>query len=148
MASLWQRLGRTGDAIGALKTSLADGGGKYPGVYGMLADLYRDLGNASAAEVALERLVQLEPDRGEHYLELGSILEEKGDVSAARAIYEKAAESTGRCAGGVVADIRKRRFWPPSTRVRYDDFEGLFPADADACFDADALKNKLKAMRG
>ncbi|MFH1435601.1 MAG: PD-(D/E)XK nuclease family protein, partial [Pseudomonadota bacterium] len=59
---------------------------------------------------------------------------------------EELLESARRCAEGVVKDIRKRRFWPPSSSVRYDDFEGLFLADADACFEAAALKRRLKKI--
>jgi len=35
-------------------------------------------------------------------------------------------ESALACARGAVADIARGRFWPPS-KVRYDDFERLFP---------------------
>lgn len=34
-------------------------------------------------------------------------------------------ESARRCAEGVAADVRNRRFWPPAEKLRYDDFERL-----------------------
>ena len=39
------------------------------------------------------------------------------------------------CAAGVIADIQSRRFWPPATRVQFDEFESLLPADAVDCVD-------------
>jgi len=45
------------------------------------------------------------------------------------------AVSAERCVRGVIQDLQERRFWPPSENVRYDDFETLFPASAEECFD-------------
>jgi len=44
------------------------------------------------------------------------------------------------CARSVVEDIRSRRFWPPIKRVKYDDFESLFPGDIPDCVDAEAFE--------
>jgi hypothetical protein len=49
------------------------------------------------------------------------------------------AAAADTCARGVIADIRANRFWPPSGRVKNDDFAILFPADAEKCFDPSAL---------
>lgn len=38
-------------------------------------------------------------------------------------------EAAGSCAESIIKDIRNRRFWPPVSKVQYDDFECLFPAD-------------------
>lgn len=48
-----------------------------------------------------------------------------------------------RCAEGVVQDIRDRRFWPPRSRVRYDDFESLFHGDAAECIDTESFIRAL-----
>lgn len=48
---------------------------------------------------------------------------------------DELAAAADKCARGVIADIRACRFWPPSERVAYDDFEALFPAAAEECFD-------------
>lgn len=48
-------------------------------------------------------------------------------------------ESAMRCARGVVSDIRNRRFWPPATKLRYDDFEGLFPSDPALCVNTETF---------
>jgi ATP-dependent helicase/nuclease subunit B len=51
------------------------------------------------------------------------------------------------CAEGVIADIQSRRFWPPATRVQYDEFESLFPADAVDCIDHEAFMRFLEGWR-
>jgi ATP-dependent helicase/nuclease subunit B len=53
-------------------------------------------------------------------------------------------ESAGACAGGIVSDIKSRRFWPPAQKARYDDFESLFPADPALCVNAEAFEAFLK----
>ncbi len=51
------------------------------------------------------------------------------------------------CAAGVAADIQSRRFWPPATRVQYDDFESLFPVDAVDCVDGVEFSRFLEEWR-
>lgn len=34
-------------------------------------------------------------------------------------------ESAVRCAAGVVADIQQSRFWPPDSRIKFDEFESI-----------------------
>ena len=53
-------------------------------------------------------------------------------------------ESARACAGGVVSDIKSRRFWPPAQKPKYDDFESLFPADPASCVNAEAFESFLK----
>jgi ATP-dependent helicase/nuclease subunit B len=36
-------------------------------------------------------------------------------------------KSARACAEGIIRDVKERRFWPPSERLQYDDFEKLFP---------------------
>jgi ATP-dependent helicase/nuclease subunit B len=49
-------------------------------------------------------------------------------------------ESARACAEGVIGDIKRRRFWPPAQRTRYDDFEGLFSADPALCVNAESFQ--------
>ena len=44
------------------------------------------------------------------------------------------------CAESIVEDIRNRRFWPPIKRVKYEDFESLFPGDIPHCIDVEAFE--------
>ena len=48
-------------------------------------------------------------------------------------------QSAETCARGVLADIRAGRFWPPAEVVPYDDFERLFTAAPEDCFQAELL---------
>ena len=49
-------------------------------------------------------------------------------------------ESAGKCARGVIDDVRNRIFWPPSAKVQYDNFESLFHADIAGCIDIEKFK--------
>jgi ATP-dependent helicase/nuclease subunit B len=49
-------------------------------------------------------------------------------------------ESARACARGVIGDIKSRRFWPPAQKTRYDDFQGLFPADPVLCVNAESFQ--------
>lgn len=51
--------------------------------------------------------------------------------------------SAQACARGVITDIKNRRFWPPAHRVDHDEFQGLFPADAALCVNAESLQAYL-----
>ncbi len=53
-------------------------------------------------------------------------------------------QSARTCACGVIRDIHSRRFWPPTPRVRYDDFESLFPGDVSDCVNGEAFQAYLK----
>jgi ATP-dependent helicase/nuclease subunit B len=53
-------------------------------------------------------------------------------------------QSAVSCAVGVVGDIRNRRFWPPATKVSYDDFETLFRPDVSGCIDIAAFTSFMK----
>ena len=60
-------------------------------------------------------------------------------------IREVLLQAARRCAEGVAADVKRRRFWPPAKQVRYDEFEALFPAEPEQCVDAQAF---ARALRG
>lgn len=49
-------------------------------------------------------------------------------------------ESAKLCVEGIIADIRIKRFWPPAAKVRFDEFEKMFPADIADCIDMDELE--------
>jgi len=49
-------------------------------------------------------------------------------------------ESARGCAGSMVKDIQNLRFWPPVSKVQFDDFESLFPADIPDCIDVTAFE--------
>jgi hypothetical protein len=55
-------------------------------------------------------------------------------------------ESAAACAQGVVADIQRRRFWPPAAKVQHDDFEGLFSAGIDKCVDGDSFARFMEGI--
>lgn len=50
-----------------------------------------------------------------------------------------------RCAEGVVAGILSRKFWPPSSRLKYDDFRELFFANAEDAVDPRHLRTREDA---
>ena len=51
-------------------------------------------------------------------------------------------EAAETCARGVLADIRASRFWPPAEHVPHDDFERLFTAAPEDCFQAERFGKK------
>ncbi len=51
-------------------------------------------------------------------------------------------EAAETCARGVLADIRAGRFWPPAEHVPHDDFERLFTAAPEDCFQAERFGKK------
>ncbi|MCK9357516.1 MAG: PD-(D/E)XK nuclease family protein [Dehalococcoidia bacterium] len=55
-------------------------------------------------------------------------------------------ESAAACAQGVVADIQRRRFWPPAAKPQHDDFEGLFSAGIDKCVDGDSFARFMEGI--
>lgn len=68
------------------------------------------------------------------YFNLPKALADTG-VEVWNEFTDELAATAETCAAGVIADIRAQRFWPPSERVKNDDFESLFPAAAEECFD-------------
>jgi len=57
-------------------------------------------------------------------------------------------KSAWNCAEGIINDISERRFWPPSEKVKYDDFEKLFPIAATECVDVEDFEKFMnKAER-
>ena len=47
------------------------------------------------------------------------------------------------CAKGVILDIKRHKFWPPSEMIANDGFESLFPLSADDCFDVSKFFGKI-----
>jgi ATP-dependent helicase/nuclease subunit B len=45
------------------------------------------------------------------------------------------ADSARGCAEAIIANIRKRVYWPPSDKLAHDDYEDLFHAAAGDCFE-------------
>src|SRR5690606_25717968 len=64
--------------------------------WNQLATAYHKDEQLTKAEEAYKKLIQLEPDRKEHYLNLGIIAKDKGRLSEARRYYQKASEVDGR----------------------------------------------------
>ena len=75
------------------------------------------------------------------YFNLPKALADTG-MDTWEAFTEDLAAAAETCARGVVTDIRGNRFWPPYERVRNDEFENLFPAAAEECFDASAFPGR------
>ena len=43
--------------------------------------------------------------------------------------------------------MKAQKFWPPSAKVQYDDFEKLFPMAVSECVDGDVFELYLKEGR-
>ena len=63
--------------------------------WNQLATAYQKTEKFDKAEDAYKKLIQLEPDKKEHYLNLGIIAKDKGQFSQARNYYQKASEIGG-----------------------------------------------------
>ena len=61
---------------------------------------------------------------------------------------ESLLESARACAEGIIKDVKARRFWPPSAKVQYDDFEKLFPMAASECVDVGDFELFMREGRG
>ncbi|QQS38253.1 MAG: hypothetical protein IPM56_07780 [Ignavibacteriales bacterium] len=69
--------------------------GKSPEVvnyWAQLATAYQKTDDLNKAEATFKKLIQLEPDKKEHYLNLGIVYKDKGQLSAARTQYQKASD--------------------------------------------------------
>ncbi|MCF7853923.1 MAG: PD-(D/E)XK nuclease family protein [Candidatus Pacebacteria bacterium] len=55
-------------------------------------------------------------------------------------VTESVLRSARTCAEGVIADVLNGRFWPPASRLKYDDFEDLFVVPADALVDLETAR--------
>jgi tetratricopeptide (TPR) repeat protein len=60
-----------------------------------LASAYQKTEQFDKAENAFKKLIELEPDKKEHYLNLGILAKDKGQLSQARNYYQKASEVGG-----------------------------------------------------
>jgi len=52
------------------------------------------------------------------------------------------------CVGSMVKDIQNRRFWPPASKVQFDDFESLFPAAISDYIDVTAFETFMGKEAG
>ena len=57
---------------------------------------------------------------------------------------EEQLESARHCAQSIIEDILNQRFWPPAARIKYDDFEDLFPTDIADCIDIESFEAFMK----
>jgi tetratricopeptide (TPR) repeat protein len=60
-----------------------------------LATAYQRVEDVNKAEQIIKKLISLEPDKKEHYLNLGILYKDKGQFAAARTQYQKASEVGG-----------------------------------------------------
>ncbi len=93
-ASLAIKAGRFEEAIIALEFLIS----KSPetiNYWNQIATAYQKTENLDKAEDAFKKLIQLEPDKKEHYLNLGIVYKDKGQLSAARTQFQKASEVGG-----------------------------------------------------
>ncbi len=56
-------------------------------------------------------------------------------------------ESAKKCALEIIQDIQSLKFWPPSNKVDYDDFAGIFPASISECVKGEEFQAYLEGMR-
>lgn len=90
-AALAIKANRYQEAIVALEFLVA----KSPEVvnyWAQLATAYQKTDDLNKAESTFKKLIQLEPDKKEHYLNLGIVYKDKNQLSAARTQYQKASE--------------------------------------------------------
>jgi tetratricopeptide (TPR) repeat protein len=93
-ASLANKAGNYNEAIVALEflVSKESGNANY---LNQLATAYQKVENLNKAEETIKKLISLEPDKKEHYLNLGILYKDKGQLAAARTQYQKASEVGG-----------------------------------------------------
>ncbi len=68
------------------------------------------------------------------YFNLPKAIGETG-VSLWEEFSEELLARARECAEGIIESIQHRKFWPPTSKVSYDDFEHLFPAEIADCID-------------
>lgn len=93
-ASTAIRAGRNEEAITALEF-LTQKNSESVSYWNQLATAYHKTEQLNKAEDAYKKLTQLEPGKKEHYLNLGIIAKDKGQLSQARNYYQKASEVGG-----------------------------------------------------
>jgi len=57
-------------------------------------------------------------------------------------------KSARTCAEGIIKDVKERKFWPPSERIPYDEFEKLFPMAAEKCVEVGDFEAFMKEGKG
>jgi tetratricopeptide (TPR) repeat protein len=93
-ASLAMRAGSYEKAIVALEF-LTNRDPQNANYLNQLATAYQRLENINKAEETIKKLIALEPNRREHYLNLGILYKDKGQYAAARTQYQRASEVGG-----------------------------------------------------
>lgn len=89
-ASLAMKAGRYADAIEALEF-LTQNSPESINYWSQLATAYQKTDDLNKAETTIKKLIEIEPDNQDHYLNLGIVYKDKGQLSAARVQYQKAA---------------------------------------------------------
>jgi tetratricopeptide (TPR) repeat protein len=90
-ASVAMKAGLNKDAISVLEFLVS----KSPetiNYWAQLASAYQKVNDLNKAESSYKKLIQLEPDKKEDYLNLGIVYKDKNQYSLARSYYEKASE--------------------------------------------------------
>jgi tetratricopeptide (TPR) repeat protein len=93
-ASLAMKADRHQDALPALEF-LVQTSPDAINYWNRLAETYQKLEMTAKAEETYKKLIQIEPDNKNHYLNLGILYKEKGQLAAARTQFQKASEVGG-----------------------------------------------------
>jgi tetratricopeptide (TPR) repeat protein len=93
-ASLANKAGSYNEAIVALEF-LVQKEPSNTSYLNQLATAYQRVENLNKGEETLKKLISLEPNKREHYLNLGILYKDKGQMAAARTQYQKASEVGG-----------------------------------------------------
>ena len=63
--------------------------------WNQLATACQKMGHLSEAETALDKLIEIDPDNKDHYMNLGIVYKDQGRLSKARQLYQKASSVGG-----------------------------------------------------
>ncbi|MBZ0200023.1 MAG: tetratricopeptide repeat protein [Ignavibacteriaceae bacterium] len=89
-ASLAMKAGRYSEAVEALEF-LTQKSPESLNYWSQLATAYQKTDDLTKAEATFKKLIELEPNEQDNYLNLGIVYKDKGQLSAARTQYQKAA---------------------------------------------------------
>jgi len=90
------------------------------------------------------------PDKAEYQgqVELGYFNLPKAvsdtDVAIWNGFSDELMKSAANCTRSIINLVQNRIFWPPSSRVQFDDFESLFHGDVADCIDTTNFKSFMK----
>jgi tetratricopeptide (TPR) repeat protein len=94
VATTAMKAGAYTDAINALEFLISKEP-ENPTYLNPLATAYQKTEDLTKAEATFKKLITLEPNKREHYLNLGILYKDKGQLAAARTQYQKASEVGG-----------------------------------------------------